>query len=861
MADFLTPSIRTFQVFPDVPAPLQPLLEMAHNLWWVWQPDGVELFRRLDRILWEDVYHNPVKLLGAIDQSKLLAASTDDGYLVHMNRVYQQFKEHLRELGWFLKTHPPEAANTKTPFQVAYFSAEFGIHESLPIYSGGLGILAGDHLKSASEIGLPLLGVGLLYRNGYFQQYLTADGWQQEAYPELDFYNLPIEPMKYDDGSAVQVRVDLPENAVFCKVWRANIGRIPLYLLDTNLPENAPADRDITARLYGGGTEMRIKQEIVLGIGGVRALEAVHVTPTVFHMNEGHSAFLALERIRVFLQSSTLTFDEARQQVMATNVFTTHTPVPAGIDTFSPDLMVKYFKSYFPALKLDEEGFLALGREDVFNKKQGFSMAVLAIRLADSVNGVSALHGDVSRKMWHNLWPQVPPDEVPIKHITNGIHVRSWLAPDIAYILDRYLSGKWHTNPADQSVWEGVTQIPDEELWRSHERCRERLVAWSRHALKDQLMKRGASFDDIALAEEILDPEALTIGFARRFATYKRGALLMRDPARLQRLIEDTKRPIQFIFAGKAHPADHEGKELIKTIVNFARNPAVRRRIVFLENYDINIARFLVQGVDVWLNTPKRGMEASGTSGMKAAANGVPNCSVLDGWWVEGYTPDVGWAIGRGESYSDGNTQDQLESQALYDLLEKQIIPLFYKRNVDNIPRDWIATMKSCMRKLGPVFNTNRMVREYAETFYLPADLRGRHLATDGLKRSIALAHAKDKLRHKWGGIKIAGVHHSGNGHYRVGESMQVEALIDLPDIDPADVTVQLYAGPITATGEIGSPQILTMNHAKLIVNTRHQFSGKIDCRTSGRQGFAVRVLPGNPDLATAFEPGLILWN
>ena len=860
MSESLLPNVRTFQVFPDVPSSLQPLLEMAHNLWWVWHPDAVELFRRLDRDLWEDVYHNPVKLLGVIDQKKLVAAANNDGYLAYLNRVYAAFKEHLAEIGWFQKTYP-NGPDGKTPFLAAYFSAEFGIHESLPVYSGGLGILAGDHLKSASEIALPLVGVGLLYRNGYFQQYLSADGWQQEAYPELDFYNLPIEPMKYTDGSPVQVRVDLPENAVFCKVWRSNVGRISLYLLDTNLPENAPADRDITSKLYGGGTETRIKQEIVLGIGGVRALEALNITPTVFHMNEGHSAFLALERIRVLLDKSTLTFDEARQQVMATNVFTTHTPVPAGIDTFHPDLMTKYFKNYYPSLKLDEDGFLALGREDVMNKKQGFSMAVLAIRLADSVNGVSWLHGDVSRKMWHNVWPQVPPDEVPIQHVTNGIHVRSWLAPDMVFILDRYLSNKWQSDPADQTVWEGVSQIPDEELWRAHERSREKLVAWTRGVLKTQLINRGASFDDINIADEVLDPEALTIGFARRFAGYKRGNLLLRDPARLQRLLEETKRPIQFVFAGKAHPADHEGKELIKALVNFARNPAVRRRIVFLENYDINIARYLVQGVGVWLNTPRRGLEASGTSGMKAAANGVLNCSILDGWWVEGYAPDLGWGIGRGENYSDYNIADTLESQALYDILEKQIIPLFYKRNVDNLPREWIGRMKNCMRKLAPVFNTNRMVREYTEKFYVPADKRGRALAANGLARSIALAKIKDKLRHEWGGIKIVGVHQSGNGHYRVGDNMQVEALVDLPGIDPADVSVQLYAGPITATGQIGSPQILTMSHTKLIANDRHLFSGQIDCKTSGRQGFSVRVLPGSPDLATPFEPGLILWN
>ncbi len=856
MAEFSSPNIKTFQVFPDVPEPLQPLLELAHNMWWVWHPEAVELFQRLDRRLWEQVYHNPVKMLGTVEQSKLAAHAQDEGYLAQLNRVHASFKRHLEEKGWFQQHH-----TDKSKMLVAYFSAEFGVHESLPIYSGGLGVLAGDHLKSASEIGAPLVSLGLLYRNGYFQQYLSADGWQQEAYPEMDFYNLPIEQMKYTDGSPVRVRVDLPDNAVFCNVWKANIGRIPLYLLDTNLPENSPADRDITARLYGGGTEMRIKQEIILGIGGVRALDALNIPVTVFHMNEGHSAFLALERIRVLLENSPLTFDEARQQVMATNVFTTHTPVPAGIDTFSPDLMLKYFKSMIPSLKLSEEGFLALGREDVTNPKQGFSMAVLAIRLADGTNAVSELHGDVSRQMWHNLWPGVPDREVPIHHITNGIHTRSWLARDMVEVFDRYLGNKWISDPTDHTVWNGVDQIPDEELWRAHERCRERLVAWTRTTLRDQLTRRGAGYDEMAVADEVLDPEALTIGFARRFAGYKRGALLLRDQDRLRRLLEDTKLPIQFIFAGKAHPADNEGKELIRAIVNFARNPSVRRRVVFIENYDINIARYLVQGVDVWLNTPRRGMEASGTSGMKAAANGVLNCSILDGWWVEGYSPDVGWAIGHGESYTDGNLQDQLESQALYDILEKQIIPLFYKRSIDRIPREWIARMKNCMRKLAPVFNTNRMVKEYAEEFYIPAYTRGTALAADGLKRSIELAHAKDFLRSRWGAIRIVGVHTSGNGHYKVGENMNVEAIVDLPDVDPKGIFVQLYAGPINATGSIERPQALMMRYDRQLGPNRHVFTGTINCRTSGRQGFAVRVLPGHPDMATPFEPGLIIWN
>jgi glycogen phosphorylase len=428
-------------------------------------------------------------------------------------------------------------------------------------------------------------------------------------------------------------------------------------------------------------------------------------------------------------------------------------------------------------------------------------------------------------------------------------------------VFNRYFSSSWRTDPTDQTVWEGIAQIPDEELWRAHERCRERFVSWTRQTLKEQLTRRGASFDDIAIADEVLDPEALTIGFARRFATYKRGALLLSDSDRLRRLLEETKRPIQFVFAGKAHPADHEGKELIKAIVNFARNPSVRRRIVFLENYDMNIARYLVQGVDVWLNTPRRPYEASGTSGMKAAANGVPNCSILDGWWDEGYDPELGWAIGRGEGYSDPAYQDRIESQALYDILEKQIIPLFYKRTVDNIPRDWIARMKACIRRLAPVFNTNRMVRQYAEQFYIPAAKRGAILSADGLARAKALAKSLDRLRGKWGGIKIVGVHTSGNGHYRVGENMQVEALVELPEIEPSELQVQLYAGAVNATGQIETPSTLAMQHTKLIANGRHLFTGQIECRTSGRHGFAIRVLPGSRDLATPFEPGLILWN
>jgi glycogen phosphorylase len=534
---------------------------------------------------------------------------------------------------------------------------------------------------------------------------------------------------------------------------------------------------------------------------------------------------------------------------------------------FPPDMIVKYFKNYWGGLKLNEEQFLALGREDAKNEKQGFSMAVLAIRLADAYNGVSELHGDVSRRMWHNIWPRVPQTEVPIRHVTNGIHTRTWLSSEISELFDRYLGEGWLSDPTDSSTWEAINQIPDEELWRTHERCREKLVAWARKRLRAQLERRNAPPDEIKAADDVLDPEALTIGFARRFATYKRGALLLREPDRLKALLDNTRTPIQFVFAGKAHPADNEGKELIRSIVQFARQPQYRRKFVFLENYDIDIARHLVQGVDVWLNTPRRPHEASGTSGMKAAANGILNCSILDGWWVEGHAldPTVGWTIGRGEEighgYTDANHQDTVEGQLLFELLEREIMPLFYARGADNIPREWIARMKACMRVLAPVFNTNRMVRDYAQQFYVPAMKRSTKLTAENLKGAMHLSKYKSRLRDVWDKIKVVGVHTSGNGHYKVGDRMQVEALLDLPELDPRCLRVQLYAGQINSTGNIDRPQVLDMRYNKEMSPGRHLYTGTIECQSSGRQGFAVRILPGCRDMATPFEPGLITWN
>jgi len=848
--------IRSFEVVPSLPKPLQPLLRIAHNLWWTWHPEAVDLFVRLDRDLWRSSHHNPVKMLGMISQETLDAAAKDEGFLASLSVAVENLKRHTTRTPWLELIGKPSKDYT-----IAYFCAEFGLTESLQIYSGGLGCLAGDHLKSASELGLPLVAVGLLYRNGYFQQYLNADGWQQEYTPDLDFSNLPVSPVKDEQGEQVTVTVELPGRELRIALWKVVVGRIPLYLLDTNLPENSDADRQITSQLYGGDMEMRIKQEIVLGIGGVRALEAINIRPDVCHMNEGHSAFLALERISRIIKEHDIGFDEASQLAAASHVFTTHTPVPAGIDRFPQDMIQRYFMHYHAALRLDMEGLLALGRENVFDKNEFFSMAVLAIRTSRWANGVSRLHGEVSREMWNNIWRKYPQDEVPITHVTNGVHARSWLSGDLIHLFDRYLGASWQNNPADHKVWQGVNSVPDEELWRAHERRRRHLINWTREKLKDQLEARGTSPDEIQSACDALDPSALTIGFARRFATYKRGTLFLRDLNRIQSILADTKRPIQFLVAGKAHPADGGGKDLIRQIVQLAAQTDAGHKIVFLENYDIHVARNLVQGCDVWLNTPRRGMEASGTSGMKGALNGVLNCSIMDGWWDEAYESDLGWAIGRGEEYANPATADQLESQALYDLFEKSIIPLFYDRDANGLPLKWIAKMKACISKLAPQFNTNRMVQQYTEDLYLPALEKSRELEADGLFGAVDQARQIAHLRSNWDAVRVEDVAAEIAEPLGVRQSLEVTVEIHLGSLAPEDVHVQLYVGRLDNESCLVETHSYDMSYTKGLGGGRHRYSGSIATTTSGRHGFAVRVVPGGERFEGLTLPGLIRWD
>lgn len=862
------PSVRNFTVLPALPDCLQELDYIARNMFWAWNPPFVELFKRIDPNLWVACGHNPVKLLGSVSQTRLEALARNESFLNELKQAAAALRSYLQSSVWYDKVCP----QTDRPV-IAYFSAEFGLHECLPIYSGGLGILAGDHLKSASDLGIPLVGVGLMYQKGYFRQYLNIDGWQQEAYVENDVFNMPMELVRKDSGRPLTVSVEYPGRNVQAQIWCVCVGRIKLYLLDTNIAPNSSVDRMITSSLYGGDRELRIRQEILLGIGGLKALLAMGIEPTVCHMNEGHAAFMALERIRQLRNARNMTFDEAVEATRSGNVFTVHTLVKAGLDEFSVELMDKYFGSYFPHLGINRTQFLSLGRMLPDDETEPFKMPVLAIRLSGYINGVSKLHGRISREVWGSLWPGIPEKEVPIISITNGIHLKTWLSEEIGSLYHRYLGPSWSETVFDKSVWDQTDQIPDEELWSAHQRCKERLIVFARKRLMTQMQRRGRCPSELRQAEEVLDPKALTIGFARRFAAYKRGDLLLKDAKRLARLLNDPERPVQFIFAGKAHPKDTSGKEIIRHIIHFASEETVRRRIVFLEDYDMDVARFLVRGVDVWLNNPRRPMEASGTSGMKAAVNGVLNMSTLDGWWPEGYIPEGGWVIGDEQDYQNQDYQDMIEAQAIYSILENEVVPLYYTRSADDLPRAWIAKMKATIKWVAPRFNTHRMLAEYVRRFYNPAAARYRYLAAEAMSRAKAFSRWKSEMRQAWSEFAVKDVTVRVNGEQeaeqlnprqpqlKVGSELSVRALVKLGRVRPEDVCVELYSGPTDSWGNIQEGSPVAMRHEQRAGDDgEHWFTGSMECKTTGQHGVAVRVLPNHPDQVNPYDLGLILW-
>jgi glycogen phosphorylase len=848
--------IRTFNVSPSLPERLEPLRKLAYNLHWDWNAESKDLFRRLDPDLWESSHHNPVAMLGTINQARLTEVVEDEGFLAQMGRAAQQLEDYLQERTWFQKQR-----TGKPQEHYAYFSAEFGLTDCLPVYSGGLGVLAGDHLKSASDLGLPLLGVGLLYQQGYFAQYLNADGWQQERYINNDFHNMPLHLERNADGSELRIEVDYPGRKVYARVWRVQVGSVPLYMMDTNIEPNNAYDQDITDQLYGGDTDMRIHQEIMLGIGGVRLLKALGYEVTAYHMNEGHAAFSALERTRILIQEQGLSYATAKQVVISSNIFTTHTPVPAGIDLFSSEKTLHYLGYYGEIFGLSKEEFLALGRENPEDDASDFSMAVLALKMATFSNGVAQLHGVVSRDMFQGLWKDVPVEEVPIGAITNGVHARSCVSKSTQELYDRYLGPNWSSVGVDSPLWERLDAIPDEELWRNHERCRLDMVVYVREHLVKHLRDRGASSSVIAQTQEVLDPKVFTIGFARRFATYKRATLWMRDIERIRKILLTNKdRKVQFVIAGKAHPKDIPGKELIREINHFIREQGLEKQIVFVPNYDIHISRLMVAGCDIWLNTPRRPREASGTSGMKAAMNGLPNLSVLDGWWDEADYVRTGWAIGHGEMYDDETYQDEIEANALYDLLEKEVVPLFYDRDADGLPRHWIAKMKDAIRLNCPFFNTARMVGEYAQRAYFHASDRYYTLTAEKYAPAKELAEWKTKLNQNWHNLKIKDIEVSSTSDIKVNQTVTVQTKVDLAALTKDDVQVELYQGAIDASGQIVNGEPVVMKNKGVDSHGLSLYTADVIYNASGLQGLSLRVLPKHPYLSSAYEPRLIVW-
>jgi glycogen phosphorylase len=834
MAFYVKPQ-KEFLVRPALPPSLARMPELAYNLLWSWDHNVRSLFRRLDPALWKSCGNNPVLMLGRASQATLERAANDPRYLTLYRKACERYDSYI------------QASRDATQEQlIAYFSMEYGLTECLPIYSGGLGLLSGDHLKASSDENCPLIAVGLAYQKGYHQQWLNPDGWQQERYPINDFYTLPIEEVFDGNNTPLMVEVRLPTGVVHIKVWSISVGRVKLYLLDTNVPENSREEhRDITDSLYGGDIHTRMRQEIVLGIGGLRALKALKLEPTVFHMNEGHSAFLAIERIRLLMGEQGLSFDEALGASRLNNVFTTHTSVPAGIDIFDAGLMYDYFHEYCSNAGITFEQLIALGRKNVHDPAERFSMAVLAFKTASLRNAVSKLHRHVSQEMWADLWPSLPVNEVPIAPVTNGVHLPTWLNGDFAIIYDQYLQPDWRDRYRDSAIWDLIQDIPDQELWEAHRRRKRRLIAFVRERMVKFATARKAGAAEVRRLSEVLDPNALTIGFARRFATYKRATLLFRDVNRLKRLLTNPDLPVQIVIAGKAHPKDHPGKTLIREIVQLSRDPSLAKRLVFLEDYGIEVARDMVQGVDLWLNNPRRGEEACGTSGMKASINGVLNLSILDGWFDEAYEYSGGWAIGGREPYSED--QDEYHASAIYSLLENEIAPMYHAGGDDGVPDDWVRRMKQCLRFISPQFNCQRMVAEYMQQMYLPA-----HRAYDRLRRTSfeparETARWNATVQKAWGDVRFLELGPGPQASVLSGSPISMRAAVDLAGLTPDDVRVEAVIGRVGSTGQLEDAEILTIPAVEQN-GAAYIFERNYVPQQTGRLGYTLRISPNHDD-------------
>ena len=844
----ITP-VREFVVRPALPPQLSRMTELAWNILWSWEPSIRTLFRRLDPVLWKESGYNPVVMLGRVSQTTLERAASDPRYLAQYQLACLRFDAQMS------RTRPDSDK------LIAYFSAEYGLTECLPVYSGGLGVLSGDHMKSASDLDVPLVGVALLYQLGYFRQYLNPDGWQQERYLENDFYSLPVQPALDANGEQHTVTVQLPTGPVVIRVWLMAVGRVNMLFLDTNTPANTrPEDRGITSQLYGGDNDTRIRQEIVLGIGGMRALEALGLKPTVFHMNEGHSAFLALERIRLFIKQQNLSFEEALEATRVNNVFTTHTPVPAGIDLFDPGLVYHYFNQFCRDAGIDFDHFMALGRRNASDTSEPLSMAILALNASAYRNAVSRLHREVSQEMWHSLWPTLPVWETPITSITNGVHMPSWLNGDLADLYDQYLEPDWRSRWDDLEMWKQIRDIPNEELLEVHRRRKRRLIAFIRDRQTASAFRRKAAATELRYSAEVLDPHALTIGFARRFATYKRATLLFRDVDRLKKILCDRERPVQIIIAGKAHPKDQPGKSFIREIVQLSRDPDLWKHIVFVEDYDMKVARELVQGVDLWLNNPRRGEEACGTSGMKAAMNGVLNLSILDGWFDEGYEMSGGWAIGDREPYSED--QDAIHASNIYYLLEREIVPLFYAPAESGLSSDWMRRMKDSMMNLTPRFDARRMVNEYDQQLYSQAYENWSRMSHGDFAEARQRASWSRRVLEIWPQVNFVDMGPAPSGPVMSGKPVSVRANIKLAGLQPSDLRVECVIGRIGTSGGLEETEVVVLPNKAILDSDVAIYEREIVPAQTGRLGYAVRVSPNHyDDPLTRPVTSLLKWS
>ncbi len=835
---------------------LQALQALSKNLWYSWHSDAQQLFEEIDPQLWNLVERNPVAFLQDVDSSKLEKVAADESYLNRLNKVYQEFTDYLA----LNKTPFNESFPELSDHVVAYFSAEFGVHESLPNYAGGLGILAGDHSKSASDLGLPLVAVGLFYKHAYFSQEIDADGNQIEKYEALNPNRLPLSLVTDSEGKPLLVSVFLKDRDVFIKIWKAEIGRNLMFLLDSDVEQNSEADRNITSALYGGSRETRIKQEIIIGIGGVRALRAMNIDPSVVHMNEGHSAFSGLERLRELIEKG-MSFENAIEFVRNTSLFTTHTPIPAGNEAFEFDLIRDYFEPFWKQLSLSEEQFFDLGRNVNEHQHENFSLTVLALNLSSMANGVSKIHGQVSRAMWKHNYPGIPEPEVPIGHITNGIHTETWIHPLMIELIEEYLGKDWRNHLRDPEYWNRIDSIPDDVFWQTMQNMRKAMADF----LRAQYVKRLNRYQDIKhnlpAPEEILNPEILTIGFARRFAPYKRATLIFRDPDRLKRILNNPERPMQILFAGKAHPHNDAGKKLIRTINHFAKEEGFRGKIVFIEGYSMNISRALISGCDVWLNNPRRPLEASGTSGQKVPVNGGVNLSVLDGWWPEAFNGKNGWAIGGEVEYPNPEVQDRKDAESLYEILENEVVPSFYDRGSDGIPHRWVAIAKESFKTIIHQFSTHRMVWEYTEKYYVPGMKQGERLKKNnfqGLEKHIQWINS---VRSKWQNIRM---HLLANGDenriFSAGEEREINVIVYLDGLKPDDVAVELIMERQDALTRFQNMEIFTMPLIKNVDKETYQFGLKVKAKTDGAYRFDCRIVPNNPNLLHKHDTHLIMW-